>query len=69
MSTLGLSSPPPSTICLAHLHLELSLIILQLLPFLVIVITAGGLTDHAKEVGVANIEVVFSAEGTPPILE
>ena len=69
MSTLAPRSPPPSTICLAHLHLELSFIVLQLLPFLIIVITTSGLMDHAKEAGVAEIEVVVSVEGAPPILE
>ena len=70
MSTLVPSSPPPSAICLAHLHLELSFIILHvLLPFLIVVITIGGLTDHAKEAGVVDIEVVLNAEGAPPILE
>ena len=37
--------------------------------FLVIIIAAGGLVDHAKEVGVVNVEFVVNAEGTPPILE
>ena len=70
MSTLAPSSPPPSAVCLAHLHLELSFIILQLLlPFLIVVIAAGGLTDHAEEAGVADVEVVVSAEGAPPVLE
>ena len=70
MSTLALSSPPPSAVCLAHLHLELSFIVLLLLlPFLVLVITTGGLTDHAEEAGVADVEVVVSAEGAPPIHE
>ena len=70
MSTLALSSPPPSTVCLVHLHLELSFIILQLLlPFLLIVIAAGGHVDHANEVGVADFEVVVNAEGAPPVLE
>ena len=69
MSTLAPSSPPPSTICLAHLHLDLSFIVLQLLLFLIIVIAIGGLTDHAEEAGVADVEVVVSAEGTLPILE
>ena len=55
---------------LAHLHLELSFIILHLLlPFLVIVIAAGGLMDHAEEAGVADVEVVVSTEGAPPVLE
>ena len=64
------NSPPPSTVCLVHLHLELSFIILQLLlPFLIIVIVPSGLADHAEEAGVANIEVVVSAEGAPPVLE
>ena len=70
VSTLAPSSPPPSAICLAHLHLELSFIILLLLlPFLVLVIAIGGLTDHAEEAGVTDVEVVVSAEGAPPVLE
>ena len=70
MSTLAPSSPQPSVVRLAHLHLELSfLILLFLLPFLVLVITIGGLMDHAKEAGVANIEVVVCAELVPPVLE
>jgi len=70
VSTLAPSSSPPSAVCLAHLHLELSFIILQLLlPFLIVVIAAGGLTDHAEEAGVADVEVVVSAEGAPPVLE
>ena len=69
MSTLALSSPPPSVVCLMHLHLELSFIVLQLLLFLIIVIAIGGLTHHTEEACVANVEVVVSAEGTPPILE
>ena len=70
MSTLVPSSPQPSVVRLAHLHLEQSFIILLLLLlFLVLVIAAGGLMDHAKEAGVADIEVVVSTEGAPPILE
>ena len=69
MSTLAPSSPPPSVVCLAHLHLELSFIVLQLLPFLIIVIAVGGLMDHAKEAGVTDIEVVACAELIPPVLE
>ena len=70
MSNLALSSPPPSAVCLAHLHLELSFIVLQLLlPFLIVIIVVGGLMDHAKEAGVADVEVVVSVEVTPPILE
>jgi len=70
MSTLAPSSPPPSVVCLAHLHLELSFIVLQLLlSFLVVVIAAGDLVDHAKEARVADIEVVISAEGAPPVVE
>ena len=70
MSTLAPSSPPPSAVCLAHLHHELSFIVLQLLlPFLIIVIDVGALADHAKEAGVADVEVVVSTEGAPPILE
>ena len=59
VSTLAPSSPPPTTICLAYLHLELSFI----------VITTGGHVDHAEEAGVTDVEVVVSTEGTPPILE
>ena len=55
--------------CLEHLHLELSFIVLLLLPFLIIVIVVGGLVDHAKEVGVTNVEVVACIELIPPILE
>jgi len=70
VSTLALSSPPPSVVCLAHLHLELSFIVLLLLlPFLILVITAGGLVDHAKEAGVTDVEVVACVELVPPILE
>ena len=70
MSTLVPSSLQPSTVCLTHLHLELSFIVLLLLlPFLVLVITAGGLTDHAEEAGVTNVEVVACVELVPPILE
>ena len=70
MSTLVPSSPPPSIVCLVHLHLELSFIVLQLLLlFLVIIIAIGGLMDHAEEAGVTDIEVVVSAKGAPPILE
>ena len=70
MPTLAPSSPPPSAVCLVHLNLELGFIILQLLlPFLVVVIAVGGLADHAEEAGVADIEVLVSTEGTPPILE
>ena len=60
MSTLALRSPQPSTVHLTHLHLELSFII---------VIAAGSLANHIEEVGVADIEVVGSAELTPPALE
>ena len=70
MSTLVPSSPQPSAVCLAHLHLELSFIVLLLLlPFLILVNTIGGLTNHTKEVGVADVEVVACAELVPPILE
>ena len=70
MSTLELSSPPPSVVCLMHIHLELGFIVLQLLlPFLIVVIAVGGLTDYTKEAGVADVEVVVSAEGAPPILK
>ena len=70
VSTLVPSSLPPSIVCLAHLHLDLSFIVLQLLlPFLVVVIAAGGLMDHAEEAGVADVEVVACTELIPPILE
>ena len=70
MSTLAPSSTPPSTVCLAYLHLELSFIVLQLLlPFLVVIIAIGGLTDHAEEAGVTDVEVVVSIEVALPILE
>ena len=70
MSTLALSAPQPSAIHLAHLHLELSFIILLLLlPFLILVITIGGLKDHAEEAGVTDVEVVACAELVPPVLE
>ena len=70
MSILAPSSPHPSTIHLAHLHLELSFIVLLLLlPFLVLVITIGGLVDHAKEAGVTDVEVVACTELVPPVLE
>ena len=69
MSTLMPSSLPPSVVCLAHLHLELSFIVLQLLlPFLVVIV-ASGLTDHTEGAGVTDVEVVVNAEGAPPILE
>ena len=61
------SSLPPSVVCLAHLHLELSFIVQQLL--LIVIIAAGGHVDHATEAGVADIEVVVSTEGAPPVLE
>ena len=70
MSALAPSSPQPSIVCLAHLHLELSFIVLQLLLlFLVIIIAIGGLMDHAEEAGVVDIEVVACAELIPPVLE
>ena len=69
MSTLALTSLQPSTIHLAHPHLDLSCIILLLLPFLVLIITLGGLVDHAEEVGVTDIEVVVCVELVPPVLE
>ena len=70
MSTLAPSSPQPSVVRLAHLHLELSFIVLLLiLPFLVLVIAAGGLVDHAKEVGVTDVGVVACTELVPPLLE
>ena len=68
VSTLAPSSPPPSIVCLVYLHLELSFIILHLL-LLVIFIALGGHADHAEEAGVADVEVVVSTEGAPPILE
>ena len=70
MSTLVPSSPQPITVHLAHLHLELSFIVLLLLlPFLVLLITAGGLEDHAEEVCVADVQVVAYAGLVPPVLE
>ena len=36
---------------------------------LILVITAGGLMDHAEEAGVTDIEVVVSIEVALPILE
>ena len=70
MSTLAPSSPQPSAIRLAYLHLELSFIILLLLlPFLILVIAVGGLIDHIKEEGVADVEVVACIELVPPVLE
>ena len=70
MSTLAPSSPPPYAVCLVHLHLELSFIVLQLLLlFLIIIIATGGLVNHIEEAGVTDVEVVVSAEGTPPVLE
>ena len=70
MSTLAPSSPHPPIICLAHLHLALSFIILLLLlPFLIIVIAVGGLADHVEEVGVTDVEVVACVELVPPVLQ
>ena len=70
MSTLAPSSRQPSTVHLAHLHLELSFIVLLLLlPFLILIITVGGLTDHTEEAGVADVEVVACALLVPPVLE
>ena len=70
MSTLAPSSPQPSAVRLAHLHLELSFIVLLLLlPFLVLIIAVGGVMDHAKEAGVADVEVVACTELIPPVLE
>ena len=70
MLILAPSSPQPSVVRLAHLHLELSFIILLLLlPFLVLITAAGGLVDHVEEVGVTDVEVVACAELIPPILE
>ena len=69
MSTLAPRSPQPSIVCLAHLHLEHSFIVLlRLLQFLILVIAAGGLTNHAEEVGVTDSEVVACTELVPPIL-
>ena len=66
MSTLALSSLQPSAIHLVHLHLELNFIVhLLLLPFLILIIATGGLTDHAEEAGVADVEVVACAELVP----
>ena len=69
MPTLAPSSPPPSAVCLTHLHLECFIILQLLLPFLIVVIATGGLMDHVEEVGVTNVEAVVSAEGAPPVLE
>lgn len=70
MSTLSLSLPPPSIVCLVHLHLELSFItLLLLLPFLILIVAVGGLMNHVEEVGVANVEVVARAEVGPPVLD
>jgi len=69
VSTLAPSSPQPSVIHLAHLHHEISFIVLLLLPFIILVIAIGGHTNHAKEAGFVDVEVVVSAEGAPPVLE
>ena len=70
MSTLAPSSLHPSIVHLAHLHLELSFIVLLLLlPFLVVIIAAGGLKDHTEEAGVTDVEVVACTELVPPVLE
>ena len=70
MSTLASSSPQPSVVRLAHLHLELSFIVLLLLlPFLVLVIAVVGLVDHVEELGVTNVEAVACVELIPPVLE
>ena len=70
MSTLALSSLQPSAIHLVHLHLELNFIVhLLLLPFLILIIATGGLTDHAEEAGVADVEVVACTELVAPVLE
>ena len=70
MSTLALSSPQPFAVHLTHLHLDLSFIVLLLLlSFLILIIIIGGLADHAKEAGVANVEVVACVELVPPVLE
>ena len=70
MSTLAPSSLHPPIIRLAHLHLELSFIVLLLLlPFLVLVIATGGHTDHTEEAGVTDVEVATYAELIPPVLE
>ena len=59
MSTLTPNSPQPSGVRLVHLHLGLSFIVLLLLHlFLVLIIAAGGLMNHAEQAGVADIEVV-----------
>ena len=70
MSTLVPSSLQPSAVRLVHPHLDLSFIVLLiLLPFLILIITVGGLADHAEEAGVTDVEVVVSAEDAPPVLE
>ena len=70
MSTLEPSSLPPSTVCLVHLHLELTFIVHQLLlPFPIVIIATGGLVDHFEEASVADVEVVVSIEFAPPVLE
>jgi len=70
VSTLASSSPQPSTVHLAHLHVDLSFIILLLLlPFLIPIITLGGFADHVEDAGVADVEVVAYAELAPPVLE
>ena len=70
MSTLALSSPQASVVRLAHLHLELSFIVLLLLlPFLILFIAASGLTDNDEEASVTDVEVVACAELILPILE
>ena len=70
MSSLAPSSPQPSVVHLAHLHLELRFIVLLLLlPFLILIITTGGLMDHTEESGVTDVEVVACAKLVPPVLE
>ena len=70
MSTLAPSSSQPSAIRLVHPHLKLGFIVLLLqLPFLVLIITLGGLMDHAEEAVVIDVELVACAELVPPVLE
>ena len=70
MSNFALSSPQPSVVCLVHLHLELSfIVVLLLLPFLILIVAVGGLTNHAKEAGVTDVGVVACTELVPPLLE
>ena len=63
MSTLMPSSPQPSIVGLSFI------ILLLLLPFLILIIIAGGLADHAEEAGVTDVEVVAYVELIPSVLE